>query len=473
VICSPAAAASPWVAREIEAYRAIHPARPVLAAIAKGEPAEAFPAALCRGHGTNGLDPIAADFRGGHDGWRLGVLKLVAGLTGLRLDDIVQRDAQRRIRRVTVITVMSAAATIAMAVLTLAAVQARREAQRQRAEAEGLVEFMLTDLRDRLTSVGRLDVLTTVNERSLRYYSAQTDVTALPDESLARRARIFQAMGDDNLDRENPDAALVAYDEAVRTTAEQLARSPDNPERLIAHARTLGGIGRVYELRKEWDRARRYFSEQSLIAKRLLEVASSNADHFGRAASAAIHHGNLHLRSTKDYAAAERSYKEAIVLLDRAQRLKPGDQHALLSKANTLGSLADSFYYRSQWRSSLNARAQQYRIVDTLHAADPQNQDVRFFLAAARRGYGHSLLKVGEQHDGLIHLRAAFQMAKALVRLDPANAEWRSLHAKLEHDLQKSALDKFPRAPQGGQACGSRDLSSGILVASNKKRAVA
>ncbi len=48
VVCSPAAAASPWVAREIETFRALHPDRPILAALAEGEPADAFPTALSR-----------------------------------------------------------------------------------------------------------------------------------------------------------------------------------------------------------------------------------------------------------------------------------------------------------------------------------------------------------------------------------------------------------------------------------------
>ena len=63
------------------------------------------------------------------------------------------------------------------------AVQARYEAERQRASAEGLIEFMLTDLRERLKGVGRLDVLSAVNRRALSYYKQQ-DVDELPVESL-------------------------------------------------------------------------------------------------------------------------------------------------------------------------------------------------------------------------------------------------------------------------------------------------
>ena len=137
---------------------------------------------------TGGAEPLAADLRPHADGRRLGFLKLVAGLSGVGLDALVQRDAQRRLRRVTAVTAAALAAMLVMAVLTGLALSQRREAQRQRAEAEGLVEFMLTDLRDKLKGVGRLDVLPAVNERALTYYRKQDLASLPPSPSNGERA---------------------------------------------------------------------------------------------------------------------------------------------------------------------------------------------------------------------------------------------------------------------------------------------
>src|SRR5690606_39522281 len=46
VVCSPAARQSPWVSREVELFRSLHPDRPVLAALIAGSPADAFPEPL-------------------------------------------------------------------------------------------------------------------------------------------------------------------------------------------------------------------------------------------------------------------------------------------------------------------------------------------------------------------------------------------------------------------------------------------
>ena len=46
VVCSPAAASSMWVSREVELFRSLHPDRPILAALVEGDPGDGFPKRL-------------------------------------------------------------------------------------------------------------------------------------------------------------------------------------------------------------------------------------------------------------------------------------------------------------------------------------------------------------------------------------------------------------------------------------------
>ena len=97
-----------------------------------GDPPDCFPAAL-RAFGRDGTwhEPLATDLRPHRDGTRLGLLKLVAGITGVGLDALVQRDAARRIRRVMAVTAAAVVAMLVMAALALVALQtpaARRSA---------------------------------------------------------------------------------------------------------------------------------------------------------------------------------------------------------------------------------------------------------------------------------------------------------------------------------------------------------
>src|SRR5437763_8309439 len=115
VICSPASAKSHWVDQEILNFKRMHGDSRVLALIVGGTPygsdmpgredEECFPRSLRFKLGPDGelsdtpAEPIAADIRTDGDGRRLAYLKLIAGLTGVKLADLVQRETQRRMQR--------------------------------------------------------------------------------------------------------------------------------------------------------------------------------------------------------------------------------------------------------------------------------------------------------------------------------------------------------------------------------------
>ena len=125
VLCSPAAVASRWVNEEIFAFKKLHGEKRILAAIVGGEPwaseiagreaEECFPPALRektdrKGQSTGKrAEPIAADLRKVGGGREAGKLKLVAGMLGLGLDDLVKREQQRRQRRLTYVAAASLA----------------------------------------------------------------------------------------------------------------------------------------------------------------------------------------------------------------------------------------------------------------------------------------------------------------------------------------------------------------------------
>ena len=149
VICSPASARSRWVNEEIRQFKLMHGANRVLALIVEGVPnakadsigQECFAPALKYVVSGDGeitdipSEPIAADLRKNADGKRLAKLKLVSGLTGLQLDDLVQREAARRVNTLLQISAASILAAIFSVGLAVYANERRLEANAQRVEA--------------------------------------------------------------------------------------------------------------------------------------------------------------------------------------------------------------------------------------------------------------------------------------------------------------------------------------------------
>jgi hypothetical protein len=109
VVCSPNAAASPWVNKEIETFLSFGRRDRIFPIIADDAPladpdsadstALSFPPAFRGkglGEGAARFEPLAADARKGKDGFRAAWLKVVAGLIGVNAGALADRDKRRR-----------------------------------------------------------------------------------------------------------------------------------------------------------------------------------------------------------------------------------------------------------------------------------------------------------------------------------------------------------------------------------------
>ena len=305
VVCSPSAAASAWVDREVRLFRERHPDRPILAALVGGAPADAFPAALRAAAGTDGpVTPLAADFRRRGDGHRLALLKLVAVLAETRLEDLVQRDAQRRVRRITAISAAALAGMVLAGVLAALAVLARAEAERERARGEATIDFLLQDLRHRLKGVGRLDLLRLVNAGALRYYRGQ-DLAHLGAAALAQRARLLLASGEDDETAGRYLDARAEFREAKRTTAALLAARPRDLDRLFADAQSDYWLGLIAWRLGDDQAAEAGFTAYAALARRLARADPARIDWLREAADADSELGMFHLRRFGDVTTAK------------------------------------------------------------------------------------------------------------------------------------------------------------------------
>ncbi len=430
IICSPRSKASFWVGKEIETFRALHPDRPIFAALIEGEPADAFPEALVR-DGNLAAEPIAADFRKIGDGARLAKLKLVAGLTGLKLDDLVQRDAQRQWRRVMAVTLLAGVAVLIMALLLVMALRAQSEAERQRAEAEGLVEYMLTDLRDRLKGVGRLDVMAAVNERAMGYYQTQATLGDMPPESLERRARILHAMGEDDEKRGDLGLALKKFEEAHRTTAAILAQKPNDADAIFAHAQSEFWVGRIAELRGQFAAAKQRYRFYALAAKRLFELEPSNPDYLMEMAWAQMNLGNIDFHTRQAPKFGQKEYEAALRWMERAARIKPDDVAISLEVSNAYAWLADSLYLQGKFAASIATRKRQLAMNISAAEKNPQNNAVRFEKAKAQYSVAANLIKTGYAKESHDYINLARDNMIRLVELDNKNTQWTEMLIKL------------------------------------------
>lgn len=434
VVCSPEAARSPWVSREIIEFKKLHGEAHVLAVIAAGEPfagrmpgretEECFPEALRYALTpedlTQGeeLEPVAADLRPQGDGAHLATLKLVAGMVGVGVDELVRRDAQRRARRMAAIAAASVAGMAVMAVLTVMAVQARNEAQSQRAQAEDLIEFMLGDLRKKLDPVGRLDVLDSVGEKALGYYAKQ-ELDRLDANALGRRSRAMHLIGETRERYGKLDEALTAFQSAADTTAQLLARAPDDGQRIFDHAQSIYWVGYIAWRRGQAQAAEAAFLKYRELAQQLVRIDAGNIDWQLETAYASHNLGVVQLERRR-LTEALQSFSEA---KDARSRLVGTKPELAFELADTHGWIAKTREASGNYREAIRAQEERLELLRTVTDA---TKDRRMQQQAANADYelGRLQLYLGNPQAAEPHARVAAEQADALVLADAANMVW-------------------------------------------------
>ncbi len=433
LLCSPASAASHWVNEEIRQFKALRGDKHILCVMVDGNPATAFPPALTE---NGALEPLAADPRVNADGKRLCRLKIAAGLMGVGLDELVQRDLRRRHRRVTAITASSLIAMLAMGTMTFTAMQARKEATLRKADAEGLIEYMLTDLRDKLEPVGRLDVLDSVGERALAYYDAQ-DINDMSDNSVGRRARAFHLIGEIDMKQGERSKARTQFENAAQATQQLLARNPNDTARMFDHSQSLYWTGYAKYKAKDLAGAQRDWQSYDDLAARLQKLEPDNTQWTLERGYSLTNLGVVH-RYQKNFPEALKAYKESLKL--KTVDLASTDSKRLFSAATTLGWIVRLETEAGTLNAALDYSNRERAIYFQLIRQHPKDMARLRFLGISGRRHAALLYNLGRASEALdMALETEIHTAR-LAAHDPDNIAYQALHINQVSQVESLAI---------------------------------
>ena len=475
VLCSPTAATSRWTNAEIESFKRTRPEGCVLAAVVGGEPfasdipgreaEECFPPALRykydrRGHQTaKRAEPLAADFREVGEGKRLAFLKLVAGMLGVGLDELVQRDTTRRHRQLAWLAAGSLAGMAVTSTLAVTAIQARDSARDQRREAESLVAFMLGDLKDKLEPIGRLDALDGVGSRVLAYYSKQ-DASELTDAALIQRSRALSLTAQVAYLRGNNDGAARLYREALAGTGEAVRRSPDDPERLYEHAQNVFWVGDLARRRGDTGQAEKDFREYGSLAARMVAAQPDNLRYRMEVQYARENLGIV-LVSQRRFAEAVGQFHAIVAAMESMRVVDPDNKEYQKELSNALGWLADADKGIGRIDDAITLRQRQIAYLNQRLAAGNSDVALQQQLVVAHQALGLLFASRGDLERGNGELRMALANVDRLLAVETSNRNWRDLSASVRLELAKNLL------VLGQAAEAAQQTSTGCAIASD------
>lgn len=335
--------------------------------------------------------------------------------------------SQRRRKLLTGVAAASLAVAAVVAVLTLLAIDARDKAKRSQERAERLVTYMLGDLRGSLERVGRLDAMENTNEEVLRYFDS-LDVDDMGDEALSRRTAALRQIGDVRLAQGELEAAADAFDRALRSAEQLVARDPTNGHWQAGLADSHFFVGEVLRQRGDLIGTRTAFTTNLDLYERLVARDPSRREW---QLELAYGHSNLGLVLDglgEEDAALEHMRARLSIVADLLSEA-PSDHDLQLGLASSHHFLGGALERRGDLAGALEHYQSDHAILRELAAAAPDDTRLRDRLATSAGYVGLAFWNEGDAAAARPLYETEAAVFARLSALDPDHAKWQSNHA--------------------------------------------
>lgn len=334
----------------------------------------------------------------------------------------------RRIRRLVI------AAVVLLAVLgatkyfvdlsreRTSAVAARREADRRRGQAEGLIGFMLGDLRKRLADVGRLDILDDVGAKALDYFAAVPE-SSLTDDELADRSAALYQIGDVRIKQGRLADAVTPLVQSLALARALADRHPNDGKRLFDLAQSQFWVGFVEWRQRRLGPALVHFREYLRIAGRLVEIDGKNVDWRLELASANSNIGSV-LEEQGDLDGALERFRATQAIEGGLLEQRANDtalRRAVASSHNAVGSVLRGL---GRLDESLAEHRAELAVQEDLVRREPGSAEWRQYLSVSHNRVAMLLEAEGLVGEAAAHAEEALTITERLAEQDPGNLDW-------------------------------------------------
>jgi tetratricopeptide (TPR) repeat protein len=430
VICSPASTQSKWVNEEIRYFRSLGRADRIFALIVGGDPQpdnpdqQCFPSALTTGLDGSPREPLAADARKWADGKLLAKLKIVSGILGIRLDDLRQRNMQRR-RRNWILGVTSAMAVLLVTgSLVITTLSSQKAARLQRTNTEELLSYMLGNLK-RLDPIVGLEVLSHENEEIMEYLKT-LGFDEMTNDQLIARGMEWRERGQDDFERGQLDEAMESFQRSRAAFIELHQREGSTTKALFELGQAEFWVGYVHFENGDLDEAQERFIRYGAVTRRLVNADPNNAEMVIELSYTLTNLGAVEqARTDPDNDKALRLVQSAVQYNQIALVLDPGNADYRHNLTGTLAFLADAWLNGCDLGKAFDFRQQNVDLSRELYQESPDNDYIKRELASALSGLAGVQSRIPMPVQALENLRESHDLLSQLAEQSAGNPKQR------------------------------------------------
>jgi serine/threonine protein kinase/tetratricopeptide (TPR) repeat protein len=347
------------------------------------------------------------------------------------------------------IAVMTFAVTGTLAVRQIvqqrdAAQYARLIADTRRVAAETLIDSMLSDVKERLTQIGRLDLLANLGGQIRDYYATlETIPGGMPPGDVDRMATAVELVGRAERDSGDTDRALKTWSDA-RTQIATLVGDDTTKETRGARAmvaRLDYQIATIYQGRGKaaaaitsYTKAKTEFG--SLLGEAPLDrqILLHSADNHDRLGDLLRNDGKID-QAFDEYSEAKSQRERAAT---QATTRRSDEVLALSTSHLKLGSVyqarGDSATSLAEYRAALRLR-------ETLLETEPDNVELQERVLDVQDTLAELQRQIGDDRSAIETYQRSLPVIDAMIRRDPTNTAWKRQRANLVADLGFALLE--------------------------------
>jgi len=320
---------------------------------------------------------------------------------------------------------------------------ARHEAEKRRGQAEELVSFMVGDLRTKLESVGRLDVLDGAASRALAYF-ASLDPDELSGDNLHKNALALTQLGQVRADEGKLDEAVKLYQESVRFATVAVSRDSKRDEWQLALSNAHFWLGEALRLKGDREGTLRHFRSYLDIAGHLATAHPGDPKY---QAEVSYGHGNVGAayEAAGNGAGALAEYRTAVDLDRKRLQQDPKNEKWQTDLAISLNRVGVMLATNGDLRGARPIFGEQLALQRRLVAASPRDAKRMARLTTSLAYMGVLQQMMGDSQEALASFNEELAVTTALVSGDPLNVSTRRNQASAQTRIAMLTGD-LPRA---------------------------
>jgi eukaryotic-like serine/threonine-protein kinase len=349
-----------------------------------------------------------------------------------------------------------------------AAIQARRVARARavavarEGQAEELISFMLGDLRDKLTTLGRLDVLDAVGDRALAYFAA-VPASQLSSEELHRRAEALQQLGEVRMSQGKLAPAADLMRQSIEIAAGLAAKDSLNGRWQVGLAHSQFWAGNVDWELGNVDSALMHFLPFVTISKRLI---AHYPDSLGYREELAYALNNIGFakQAKGDVAGAVALFRESRSINQALVDLRPDSLPWQVSLAAEYNAEAVAQRKLGDLTGALANHDKELAIRESLLAHDTTDRERQHYVAIAHAYRGELRVLMGDIGGAIADAQTAHGIYASLVAHDTSDAEMQWSLAKSDRQLAQALLERGDAAGALAQLHAGEARSSSWLA---------